>query len=224
MRRHTFSELRWPDDPSEADLPVEWANSVATQVLDWTWRAFDALQTDHLTHIDLTQPLEQLERDLTRNHFIEIQKLFCVETDGYPSFVPHHEWPETESRTSASAKPPAYDFAFVSLNNRRWAWPLEAKVISSPGRLGAYLKDVNEKFVGCVAAPLVGEGAMVAYVLEDEVSIIFKNLAEKLGQNLEPAPSFPERPHRVSRHSRSAAPSLRLHHMMMQCIEHPEGA
>ena len=96
-RRPTFSELRWPDDPADADLPCQWASSVAMRVLDWTWRAFDALQTNHLMHVNLNQPLEQLERDLTRNHFIEIQRIFGAETDGYQNFVPHHEWPETES-------------------------------------------------------------------------------------------------------------------------------
>ncbi len=217
-RRPTFSELRWPDDPSDADLPVQWAKSVATQVLEWTWRAFDALRANHLTGIDLSQPLEQLERDLACNHFIEIQLIFKAETDGYTSFVPVPEWPEMESRKSAGAKPPAYDFAFVSVDNRRWAWPIEAKVVSSPGALGLYLKDVNNKFIGCVAAPLVGEGAMIAYLLTNETSAVFKNLTNRLDQNLEPVPEFQDRPHRVSCHSRATAPDLRLHHMLMQCV------
>ena len=148
MTRHpTFSELAWPDDPADAELPIQWARGVATQVLDWTWRAFDSLLASRLVRIDLTQPLEQLERDLTRNHFVEIQVLFALETDGYAALVPHHEFPEMESRSSASAKPPAYDLAFVSTSNQRRAWPLEAKVVPSPDRLGEYLNDVNGKFV-----------------------------------------------------------------------------
>ena len=223
MRCSTFSELRWPDNPSDADLPVRWARSVATQVLDWTWRAFDALRTNHhLALVDLSQPLEQLERDLTRNHFIEIQKLFHTETDGFSSFVPLHEWPETESRRSAQAKPPSYDLAFVSLDNRRWVWPLEAKVVSSPGQLAEYLKDVNDKFIGCIAAPLVGEGAMIAYLLTNETTTFLENLTERLGQTLEPVPAFSRRPHRVSHHSRDAAPNLRLHHLSMQTVEPAE--
>ena len=217
-RRPTFSELRWPDDPSDTELPNKWARSVATRVLTWTWQAFDALYASHLREIDLTQPLEQLERDLTFNHFIEIQLIFRVEADGFQSFVPHHEPPEMGSRTSAAAKPPAYDLAFVSTSNRRWAWPIEAKVLSSPGQLGAYLKDVNDKFVGCVAAPFVGEGAMIAYLLTDEQSHFFQRLAQRLGQSLERVPEFRDRPHWVSHHTRTTAPDLRLHHMLMQCV------
>jgi len=77
IRRSAFSELAWPDDPADAELPIQWAHGVATQVLDWTWRAFDSLRAKHLARVDLTQPLEQLERDLTRNHFVEIQVLFA---------------------------------------------------------------------------------------------------------------------------------------------------
>jgi hypothetical protein len=217
-RRSTFSELRWPDDPSDADLPIHWAESVAAQVLDWTWRAFDVLRAEHLLRIDLSQRPEQLERDLTSNHFIEIQVLFMRETDGFSTFVPHHEWPETESRVSAMAKPPAYDLAFVSLANRRWAWPFEAKVLPTSGRLSEYLKDVQNKFIACVAAPLIGEGAMIAYLLTDETAKVFENLEQRLNRNLELVSEFSDRPHRVSHHSRVDAPDLRLHHMLMQCV------
>ena len=220
-RRPTFSAFAWPDDPAEADLPIQWACGVATQVLDWTWRAFDAIQANHLMRVDLTQPPEQLERDLTRNHFVEIQILFALETEGYAALVPHHEFPEMESRTSASAKPPAYDLAFVSTANQRWAWPLEAKVVSAPNRLGEYLKDVNDKFVGGVAAPLVGEGAMIAYLLTNETTAVFENLENRLNQPLQMVPEFCERPHRVSRHLRTTAPELRLHHLLMECVPNP---
>lgn len=221
-RRPTFSELHWPDDPSDADLAIRWASSVATQILSWTWRAFEVFRANHMLEVDFTQPLEQLERDLARNHFIEIQLLFRSETNGYPTFVPHHEWPETESRSSPSAKPPAYDFAFVSLTNRRWAWPIEAKIVPSSGRLGEYLKDVNNKFVAGVAAPLFGEGAMIAYLLTNETSVVLDNLANQLHQVLEVVPEFCERPHRVSRHLRATAPELRLHHMLMECVGQAE--
>lgn len=218
-RRPAFSELRWPEDPDDAGLPAEWAKAVAIQVLGWTWRSFDVLRADHLIEIDLSQPLEQLERDLTRNHFIEMMALFQEETGGYASFFPHHEWPELESRKSAAAKPPAYDLAFVSRDNRRWAWPIEAKVVSSPAALGEYLRDVNDRFVRCVAAPLVGEGAMIAYLLTNDTASVFENLAMRLNQALEPVPEFQNRPHRASYHSRVSAPKLRLHHMLMRCGE-----
>ena len=217
-RRPTPSELMWPDDPADADLPIDWAASVTTQVLDWTWRAFDSLRENHLVRIDLTQPLEQVERDLARNHFLEIQLLYAAETDGYSAIIPVPEWPETEMRTSASAKPPANDFAFISTDNRRWAWPVEAKVVSSTGALAEYLKDVNDKFVGGVAAPLVGEGAMIGYLLVTDTVTVFSNLEQRLGQPLEMVPEFVDRPHRTSQHSRTSAPDLRLHHLLMTCV------
>ena len=65
-RRPTPSELMWPEDPADFEFPIEWAASVTTQVLDWTWRAFDSLRANHLLRIDLTQALEQVERDLAR--------------------------------------------------------------------------------------------------------------------------------------------------------------
>jgi hypothetical protein len=217
-RRPAFSELAWPDDPADADLPLQWAHGVATQVLDWTWRAFDALRIKHLARVDLAQPLEQLERDLMRHHFVEIQVLFASETDGYAALVPHHEFPEMESLSSPSAKPPAYDLAFVSTANQRWAWPFEAKVVPTPDRIAEYLKDVNEKFVRGIAAPLVGEGGMIAYLLTNETTAIFENLASRLDQVLEVIPEFRDRPHRASRHARKAAPALRLHHLVMECV------
>ena len=45
---------------------------------------------------------------------------------------------------------------------------IEAKVVCTPGSLADYLRDVNDKFISGVAAPLVGEGAMIAYTLTTE--------------------------------------------------------
>lgn len=218
-RRPTFSELAWPDGPDDVDLPVQWARSVTLRVLDWIWRAFDALRSKHLSRIDLTQPLEQLERDLVRHHYVEIQVLFGAESDGYSTIVPHHEWPEMESRSSAAAKPPAYDLTFVSVSDQRWAWPIEAKVIPSAGRLSKYLKDVNEKFVAGIAGPLVGEGGMLGYLLFTDGSAVVRGLEERLGQRLESMPAMRDRLHKMSHHSRKNAPDLRLHHMLMTCLK-----
>ena len=216
-RRPTFSELAWPEGPDDRALAIQWAKASAFRILDWTWRAFDALSASHLSEIDLAQPLEQLERDLVRQHFVEIQILFARETNGYSAIIPQHEWPEMETRTSASAKPPAYDMAFISTANQRWAWPIEAKVIPTPNTLADYLKDVNEKFIAGVASPLIGEGAMIGYLLCDNGQAFVENLAAKLNQPLNPFADFPDRTHRTSEHARSARPNLTLHHMVMEC-------
>jgi len=217
IRRPTFSDLAWPEDPADADLPQQWAQSVTIQVLDWTWRAFDQLHGNRLSHVDLRQPLEQLERDLTRNHFIEIQALFRAETDGFSTLIPVHEWPEMETRSSPPARPRAYDLGFVHLGHRRWAWPIEAKVLSTPASLHDYLADVRDKFECGVAAPLVGEGGMIGYLLSGQPDACFACLEKGLSCPLVVVPEFASRPHRASSHDRTQAPSLRLHHMVMPC-------
>jgi hypothetical protein len=216
-RRPTLSEMIWPDGPEDAYLAIEWAAGVATQVLDWTWRAFDSLKIAHLTKVDFSRHPEQVERDLTRHHFIEIQLLFASETRGFASFVPAPEWPEMETRSSPTAKPPAYDFAFVSVDNRRWAWPIEAKVVTSPGALGEYMKDVSAKFAAGVGAPLVGEGAMIAYLVSCDGDAVLDGIASRLGQILAVVPEFAGRVHKASFHGRTSAPPIRLHHLMMAC-------
>jgi hypothetical protein len=218
-RRPTFSEIAWPDDPLNPNAAIEWARSITVQVLDWTWRAFDILHTSHLGAVDFTQPLEQMERDLVRHHFTQINVLFAKETDGYASFTPFHEWPEMETRSGPSAKPPANDIAFVSTDsNQRWAFAVEAKVLPTKGQLGEYMKDVNDKFVGGVASPLVGDGGMIGYLLCNEAPAIFMGIEKRLGQKLEASDDFPGRFHRVSFHERSTSPKLRIHHMLMTCV------
>jgi hypothetical protein len=216
-RRSTFSELAFAGDMQDPNLPVEWARGVAIQILNWMWQAFDRLRIGVLWRVDLTQPLDQLERDLTRNHFMELQAVFQIATAGYASFYPEREWDEMETLSSSQAKPPAYDFAFVHYEHRRWAWPIEAKVLLTPATLHAYMGDVREKFEAGVAAPIVGEGGMIAYLLSDTADAVFENLQTQLGQTLAIVPEFTDRPHRVSNHPRVSYPPLRLHHMMMVC-------
>jgi len=216
MSRPTFSELAWPMDADSRRQAKEWAGEVATQVLDWTWRAFDCLRANVLSGIDLNQPLEQLERDLTSNHFTEIQTLWAYETGGYSAFYPHHEWPEMETRSPAPAKPPAYDIAFVWNDNRRVAWPIEAKVVPTAGTLSQYLAD-TAKFIGGIAAPFVGEGAQIAYLLDGEIPEFFSKLSAGISVTLKEVTAFAARAHRVSSHTRASAPDLCLHHMAMFC-------
>src|SRR5258705_9938147 len=85
-RRLTLSEMVWPDDPDGSQLPVEWAGSVAVQVLDWVWRGFDAVREKYLNSADLTsQTPEQLERNLNEFHFLETSLLWARENGGFNS-------------------------------------------------------------------------------------------------------------------------------------------
>lgn len=215
--RRTFSSLAFAGDTENPDLPVEWAVSASVQILDWVRRSFDLLREHHLVNVDLTQPLEQLERDLTRHHSLHLQRLWRTDTDGFHSLSPQHEWDEMEQRSSASAKPPAYDFAFVHFNHPRWAWPIEAKVLRTPRTMADYIGDVRGKFEAGIGAPLVGEGGMIGYLLTGTAAAFFENLQTELAIPLEEVIEFAGRPHRASRHLRGTAPALRLHHMIMAC-------
>src|SRR6266496_1941233 len=181
-RRPTLSEMLWPDDPADADLPVQWAEAVALQVLDWVWRGYDQLRHKHLSRVDLCQPSEQLERNLTLLHFGEIQEIWARETQGFGSLRPGHEIPELENRYSPSAKPPAYDLGFVHAENQRWIWPVEAKVLPTSAALAEYLNDVRGKFVAGIVGPFIGEGGMVGYLLRGSPRDVFDKLVNELGQ------------------------------------------
>ena len=217
-RRPTISEQRWPNDPNLTVQARQWAGDVAVQVLDWTWRAFDRLKSGYLSKVDLTQPLEQVERSLTAAHYIELNALWAQETGGYSSISPVSEWSEMETRPSAPGKPPAYDFAFVWCENHRIAWPIEAKVVPGARSIAEYMTDV-EKFTTGVAAPLSGEGGVIAYLLKGKEADFLAVLQSKLTASLM-TPSASElaaRAHRMSHHDRATAPGLRLHHLVMLC-------
>ena len=218
MSRPTLSELRWPMDEDSRQQAHDWATGISNRAIDWTWRGFDAMRENLLSCIDVNAPIEQLERDLTRNHFAEIQSLWARETGGESSIEPQAEYPEMETRAPAPAKPPAYDIAFVWKENRRVALPIEAKVVSAPGVLAAYIGD-TEKFAGGIAAPLVGVGAQIAYLLKGGTDDFFTNLSIKLSVLLAAVPEFSARPHRFTLHPRSSAIDLTLHHMAMYCAK-----
>ncbi len=215
-RSPTLSEVVWPMDDDSRQQAQEWANGIASQVLDWTWRAFDTIRGGILGSIDFTQSLEQLERDLARHHFREINILWAQETGGECAFTPHHEYPELETRSPAPAKPPAYDFAFVWNANPRIAWPIEAKVVPTAATLADYLGDLK-KFTDGIAAPLSSVGAQIAYLLTGTTDDFFNNLSTRLALPFQTVPEFSARAHRISSHSRNSSPNLQLHHMAMHC-------
>ena len=120
------------------------------------------------------------------------------------------------TRSPAPAKPPAYDIAFVWNDNPRVAWPMEAKVVPTTETLAPYLSD-TAKFTEGTAAPFVGEGAQIAYLLSGVAVDFFINLSKKLSLKLQAVPELTTRSHRISLHIRTSAPNLRLHHMVMLC-------
>jgi len=223
-RRAAFREQAWPEDQAFSDLALQWAGSVSECILDWVWRAFDALRTGPMTRADLSKPLEQLERDLTDLHFHEIQRLWAGETDGFSAFFPDHEIPEFESRHSARAQPPSYDLGFVLGANPRIIWPLEAKVVPKPSALREYLIEVRSRFVRGIAAPFVDQAGIIGYLLSGWPQAVFSKLESELSQPLKHPPTFDMRDHRTSFHNRGKSPfgrdlpDLLLHHLVMPCF------
>lgn len=211
-----MSKLRWPMDEDSRRQAENWAAGITFQALDWTWRGFDALRENVLNEVDFNQPLDQLERDLTSKHFIEINRMFAAETEGLSSIIPHHEFPENESAPGGSGKPPASDICFIWYHNQRVSWPIEAKVLKTPGALADYLGD-TAKFEKGIAAPLVGEGAQVAYLLSGTTHEFFTNLSTRITSLLQTVPEFSTRPHYASNHARISIPALKLHHLAMHC-------
>lgn len=215
-RRPAYSEIRWPMDPDAVAKAQTWARGASIRILDWTWRSFEQFHAKHLSQCSLTRPLEEIERDLTSKHFVELNGLWARETKGYSSVTPIYEFPELASRPEPPGRSPAYDFAFVCNENPNVAWPIETKVVPSVRSFAKYLGDV-EKFQSGIASPFVGEGGLIGYLLEGAPADFFAHLESNVGQQLQPLPEFATRPHRVSLHSRSPAPTLRLHHMVMDC-------
>ncbi len=222
-RRAAFREQAWPEDPDFKDVALEWAEAVSERILDWIWRAFDALRTGPITRVDLAKSPEQLERDLTDLHFREVQRLWAGETGGIATLYPDHEIPEYESRKPGPAQPPAYDLGFVLYANPRVIWPVEAKVVQKPSALSTYLNDVRGKFIAGVAAPFVGQAGMIGYLLAGTGREVFSALELQLSQTLKHPSVFASRDHRTTFHARGKSPfgrdlpDLLLHHLVMNC-------
>lgn len=214
--RRTLNSLAFPEDASLGNLPVEWAADVSNQILQWTWLSFERLKTGPLKGIDFTVPIDQLERSITQQHYIELQIVITEGTDGFCSFILVHECDEFERLKTANSKPPANDFGFVHRVHRRWIWPIEAKVLPTPGTLRKYLGDV-QKFLDGRAGPLVGEGGMIGYLLKGKTTDFFDQLLKHINP-LDELAGYPRESHRASQHDRNGAPRLRLHHMSMVCV------
>jgi hypothetical protein len=101
-------------------------------------------------------------------------------------------------------------------------WPIEAKVLTTPKALAAYIRDVREQFLTCRYAPLSASGAMVGYLLSGRGADALQNLEEKLGDRLARPSVHIGRDGASSEHVRAVPegkpyPSrFRCHHLMME--------
>ena len=189
----------WPStadlpDPSFVAMACFWMQDPAEWLLGFIWTAYDDM---------CTQPPWIERRDLERSITQLLDQRIRKAMTGFEPFYIQHGPYEHETMAAPPAQPPAYDLAFVLLADERVMWPLEAKVLETPGTLAQYRNDVRDQFLTCRYAPFSSSGAMLGYLLSGTAIDALNLLAAKLGCILETVSNFPTRPHRVSHHIRN---------------------
>lgn len=214
-RRFTVSEQLWPNTLEFLAALHEVTGENSAVLLQLVWQGIDALAVD-LRAADLTGPLDDLERDLTQL----LEKRIRRAMSGHEAFELQHGPFERESRLPAPAQPPTYDLAFSLRANERVMWPVEAKVLPTPNKIGPYVRDVRQEFLTCRYSPFSREAAMVGYLLTGGAEEVFANVATALEVPLASHPQFRGRNHRTSEHQRTvpqgcAYPvTFRCHHLI----------
>ncbi len=188
----------WPSassapDPSFVALACDWIQDPAQWLLGFVWSAYDAM---------VSAPPIVDTRDLERSITQLLEPRIDSAMTGFEPFYIQHGSHERETMAAPPAQPPTYDLAFVLRADERIMWPLEAKVLETPGTLADYERDVREEYLTCRYAPFSGSGAMLAYLLSGTASDALTRIAKKLGCTLQTVSEFPSRPHRVSNHKR----------------------
>jgi hypothetical protein len=218
VRKKTISETLWPDVPPDfMYVASSWPEGIMTGMLDSVWQAYDLLCKEILSQIDLTQPVEQLERNITELLERRIQRSLS----GYEPFQVQHESWEWETRTSSQAQPPQYDIAFVLNENERVKWPLEAKVLPTDKAISPYIQEILENFLTCRYAPFSSEGGMLGYLITGVPGKLFNRISSELECVLSYHPSFTSRNHRTSLHKRivpnnkNYPAAFSCHHLVM---------
>ncbi len=221
QRKPTPKELRYANKPRDIDTLLNlWNPTLIYNILSCVWSAYDRLYAEFPKHIDWSMPIENVERSLTSELEQEIQE----EWDAILPFNPQHEaWEET-TRSSAPARPPSYDIAFVWRTNRTVMWPLEAKVIQDDNDAAYNLKDYVENGVGRylagLYAPFANSGAMLAFLRSGQAEIVAENIALRLSTTLSASAEFSSRCHKTSTHRRGITnhvvfEDFCLHHLIM---------
>lgn len=218
-RGRTLFERRWPDTSDFVEVAREWSSDASTMLLTFVWQGYDLLLKNDLSHIDWNQVEEELERDITQLLEPKIRSKEVM--TGYEPFDVQHGPYEDETRQPSPAQPPQYDIAFFLKANPRIMWPLEAKVLRTDGAVAPYIKDLKKEFLTCRYAPFSSEGAMLGYLLSGEPANVFRRLEAKVPCDLFHHPTFPDRDHKYSDHTRHVPTNkpypahFRCHHLIL---------
>lgn len=185
----------------------------AAHLLKFVWSAYDIMnaQRPHIDERDLERSITQLLEPRIRD----------VMSGDEPYYIQHGPY-ERETMAAPPAQPPQYDLAFVLYADERIMWPLEAKILLTPGTLAEYESEIRSQFLTCRYAPFTSSGAMVAYLLSGNPEEALVRISGKLGVALETVSEFSHRPHRRSAHNRTV-PSGKpytnefwCHHMILE--------
>lgn len=186
--------LARPADPKFVELACSWMQSPATRFLEYVWQAYDDTQT---------RPLQVNQKDLERSITQSLEpRIRNVMTGDEPFFIQHGPY-ERETMQPPPAQPPQYDLAFIFRADETVMWPIEAKVLETPGRVADYVLDVTQEFLTCRYVPFSDSGAMLGYLLSGNPNDAFHAIELSLGCTLHVVPEHWCRPSRHSSHKRS---------------------
>jgi hypothetical protein len=183
-----------PVDPAFVAKAAAWMKHPAETLLPLVWIAYDRMNRD--------RPMVD-GRDLERSISQLIEPRLRDAMSGFEPYYIQHGTFERETMAKPPAQPPEYDLAFVWRADERVIWPLEAKVLETPGRLADYDRDLREEFLTCRYAPFTASGAMIGYLLSGRAEDALDRIATKIGVPLDRLSPEDARPQRVSRHVRS---------------------
>lgn len=207
------STLTGAPDAKFLGIASNWGKDYADQLLVYVWEAYDSMR-ENMPYIHG----QSLERSITQALELRIGD----QMSGYEPFSIQHGSCEYETMATPPAQPPTYDLAFVYRANERFMWPLEAKVLETPGSLAEYERDLREEYLTCRYAPFSDAGAMVGYLLKGKATDALNNIQTKIGCSLNDTPTFVSRPHKTSNHNRKVPtgktyPSgFCCHHLVME--------
>lgn len=178
-RGTSLSELCFPMNPSYSVVRDQLLSQYVSVIVSSLWKAIELLKAEVVQHYNVADADADLERGITQLIEPRVRKFL---PDDCPFYVQHGTF-EMETRLPPPAQSPAYDLAFVLNQNPRICWPVEAKVLRTPGQIAPYLADIVEQFLTCRYAPFSGSGAMMAYLLDGDVDLLAQNLTRNMEDN-----------------------------------------
>lgn len=202
-----------PIDPAFLHLARSWMKDPARQFIGFIWLAYEDMIATRpaIDGRDLERSITQLLEPRVRDAL----------TGDEPFYVQHGPF-ERETMRAPPAQPPEYDLAFILRADERIMWPLEAKVLESPGSVAAYVRDITDEFLTCRYGPFSDSGAMLGYLLTGTPEDAFRSIADRLGAALEDVTDLAPATNKCSRHKRAVpkgkpySTDFRCYHLILE--------